>query len=490
MSVLLLFKLSSILLATTSGKWRYAILFFDCIFVVGAYFSIDLPSSLQVEFVLDEQMRCHANESMITSSCCNICLGLGSRRYNLFHALLYWTSSVLSLFSGWAIDRIGNRVSAVLFIILTSLGCNLFAIAGSPLLRNTSIMFPLMLFGRMLLGFGNGPLRIVQDRVVSHWFAGDSFVPLSFITLTRRGGALLNFLTTANISVHFSFTWSLWVGAIICSSGIVAALVMGFLDFHGTKQLDAESKIRLASRAIKISDITNIPKTFWIHVAMITFHSGTFVVFVANGSEYIQLRYGYSKVFASYVTGATYIGPVFLGPFVALLLKKIDCNGLVAMTITTFCIPVYLLLAYCPAIPPVILTVIIGVVYSFDVIIMWKVTIDMLPQAVFGTAAGIAMFAMRLIIGLMNLAVGSIIESTREHYRQEDIYAYQNALLLMTATSIMSVLCGILLNILDIRNGDGVNKRFVKIKPVEISDTTELVGNDNLNKQYSRNIEN
>ncbi|XP_069123046.1 lysosomal dipeptide transporter MFSD1-like [Argopecten irradians] len=468
-------------------KWRYAILFCDCVLVFGVYFCVDMPSSLQVDFVSGEEMHCQSNESMITGGCCDTCLGLGPTHYNLLHSFLYWTSSVLSLLSGYVIDRMGNRVSAVLIIILTSLGSNLFAIAGTEVLRNTSAMFPLMILGRMLLGFGDGPMRIVQDRVVAHWFAEDSVLAVSLVILTRRGGTLLNFLVTANIAVQFGFVWSLWIGAIICSMGILAAFWMAYLDARGTKKLDAESQKQMASRPIKITDITSIPKTFWIHVSMIGFHFCSFFSFVANASQYIQLRHGYSKVMASYVTGAAYIGPVFLAPLVALLLKRIDCNGLVATCATVFSIPIYLLLAYCPSIPPAVLTIAIGAVYTFDVIIMWQVTINLLPPAVFGTGAGIGVFIMRFSIGLMNLAVGTIVEDKNGRDYEQQIHAYQNALLLMTAVSIMSVASGILLNILDIRNGDGVNKRFIKIKEVEMSDTTELVMADKLNKQYTSN---
>ncbi|XP_033754815.1 major facilitator superfamily domain-containing protein 1-like [Pecten maximus] len=468
-------------------KWRYAILFCDCVLVFGVYFCVDMPSSLQVDFVNGEEMHCTANESMVTGGCCDTCLGLGPTHYNLLHSFLYWTSSVLSLLSGYAIDRIGNRVSAVLIIILTSLGSNLFAIAGTEVLRNTPVMFPLMIIGRMLLGFGDGPMRIVQDRVVAHWFAEDSVLAVSLVILTRRGGTLLNFLVTANIAVHLGFVWALWIGAIICSLGILAAIWMACLDVRGTSKLDDESQKQMASRPIKISDITNIPKTFWIHVSMIGFHYCSFFSFVSNGSQYIQLRYGYTKVMASYTTGAAYIGPVFFAPLVALLLKRIECNGLVATIATVFSIPIYLLLAYCPVIPPAVLTIAIGAVYTFDVIIMWQVTINLLPTAVFGTGAGIGVFVMRFSIGLMNLAVGSIVEDKHNRNHQEQIFAYQNALLLMTAVSIMSVACGILLNILDIRNGDGVNKRFLKSKSVEMSDTTELVVADKLNKEYASN---
>ncbi|XP_033762654.1 uncharacterized protein LOC117344115 [Pecten maximus] len=229
-------------------------------------------------------------------------------------------------------------------------------------------MFPMMIMGRMFLGFGDGPMRIVQDRVIAHWFAEDSVIAVSLVILTRRAGTMLNFMTTANIAVHFGFSSSLWMGAFICSIGIIAGVVLAILDYHGTRNLDEESQLEMASRPVKLSDITNLPKTFWIHVAMIGFHFCTFFSFVSNISQYIQLRYGYTKVVASYITGASYVGPVFFAPFVALLLRKIDCNGLMAMSATTLSIPVYLLMAYCPSIPPLVLTVSIGVVYTFDVV--------------------------------------------------------------------------------------------------------------------------
>ncbi|XP_069102052.1 lysosomal dipeptide transporter MFSD1-like [Argopecten irradians] len=385
-------------------RWRKVVLFLDGVFVIGIYFFIDIPSALQVEFVSDEVMRCHGNESMLTRACCETCLGLSSRRYSLLYATLYWGSAVLSLMSGCVIDRIGNRVSTVLFIILASLGCNLFALAGTPYLRNTSAMFPLMLTGRILLGFGNGPIRIVQNRVVSYWYAGDSYVAVGFVTLTRRLGAILNFAVTANIAVHFGFTWALFTGAMLCSCGILAVLAMVSLDFYGSKKLGLEKK----------------------------------------------RRHGHHSS----------------------VNRKIDCGGLVALAITTLSIPSLLMLAYCPNIPPVILTFTLGIIQLCIVTINGKITIDLVPQSVFGTVSGISLCVTRILMGLVNLAVGFIIQSTDE----VDQKAYQKALLLMTAISTLAVSFGIILNILDIRNGDGVNQRFVRTKCMKHADTDDREG--------------
>ncbi|OWF39998.1 hypothetical protein KP79_PYT19687 [Mizuhopecten yessoensis] len=153
------------------------------------------------------------------------------------------------------------------------------------------------------------------------------------------------------------------------------------------------------------------------------------------------------------------------------------------MSATTFSIPVYLMMAYCPNIPPLVLTVSIGIVYTFDVIIMWQVTINLLPPAVFGTGAGVAVFMMRFSIGLTNLSVGTIVENKESLGHQIQIHAYQDALLLMTGLSVMAVLSGVLLNIIDIRRGDGVNRRFMKEK-VKGLDTSVLILDDKLNKRY------
>ncbi|XP_033762004.1 uncharacterized protein LOC117343656 [Pecten maximus] len=114
---------------------------------------------------------------------------------------------------------------------------------------------------------------------------------------------------------------------------------------------------------------------------------------------------------------------------------------------------------------------------------MWQVTINLLPPAIFGTGAGVAVFMMRFSIGLTNLSVGTIVENKERLSHETQIHAYQHALLLMTALSVMAVLSGVLLNIIDIRRGDGVNRRFIKEK-VRGLDTTDLILDDKLNKRY------
>ncbi|XP_069114615.1 lysosomal dipeptide transporter MFSD1-like [Argopecten irradians] len=462
-------------------KWRYAILFCDCAMAAGLYFCVDMPSPLQIEFQGGKDIQCQVNETSTLGACCDTCLDLGPTRYNLLHAFLYWTSSITSLLSGYVTDRIGNSVSAVLIIILSSLGSLLFAIAGTVGVRGTSSMFPMMIVGRMLLGLSDGPLRIVQDRVIVHWFAEDSYLPISAVLLSRRSGTLLSFWTTENIAAYFGFSSALWIGFFLCMIGIVASLVLAVLDYHGTRTLDQASQQEMACRPVKLSDIVNLPTTFWIHISMLGFHYCTFFTFVANISQYIQLRYGYNKVQASYVTGASYIGPVFLSPFAALLLRKIDCNGLMAMLVIALSIPVYLLMIYCPSIPPLVPTLAIGIIYTFTVIIMWQVIMTLLPPAVFGTGAGMAIFLVRVSVGLTNLAFGAIVENKESPSLEIQIQAYQDALLLIVGFSVMSLLTGILLNVMDIRRGDGVNRRLLKDK---VKENTSIVSKDKLGKHY------
>ncbi|XP_033740172.1 probable galactarate transporter [Pecten maximus] len=171
-------------------RWRYLILICDCLLALGCYYNLGVPSAVQADIQGSGVSNCTRDNSSVSANttCCDECLGLGPQKYNLLFSVLSWTSAAVSIPGGYFIDKIGNKASAVLIPSIFTMGMVLFALAGSPAVRGTPYMFPLMLIGRMTLGFGTGPGRVLQNRVVSFWFRDNSVLPVSFLIFTIRSG--------------------------------------------------------------------------------------------------------------------------------------------------------------------------------------------------------------------------------------------------------------------------------------------------------------
>ncbi|OWF48484.1 Major facilitator superfamily domain-containing protein 1 [Mizuhopecten yessoensis] len=434
-------------------RWRYPILVCDCLLALGCYYNIGVPSALQADIQGSGDYNCtHNNVSgSAHATCCEECLGLGPQKYNLLFSVLSWTSAIVSIPGGFFIDKIGNRASAVLIPTIFSTGMLLFALAGSPVIRGTPYMFPLMLIGRMTLGFGTGPGRVLQNRVVSFWFRDNSVMPVSFLIFTIRSGNVLNFFLTANLAQWFGLPWSLWIGALVCCIGLVAGIGLAVLDSIGTKQLDEEARKQMESKPINLRDMKSFPSSYWYLIVMLTCFYSSVIPFVSNATKFFQDRYGYSKTDASYVNGAVY-DVALLAPIFGKILEKIDCHGIVGMVATLVTIPVYLTLAYVSQVSPLAMSICIGVTFNCNAIILWQAMMAMIPPTSYGTAAGLASSCMGIGMGTSALIVGTILGQKEEKDVDVRLQKYQYMLLLFACLTALSFLSAVFMNVSDIRS--------------------------------------
>lgn len=455
-------------------KWRYLILVCDCLLALGCYYNIGVPSALQADIQGFGGSNCtHGNSSVPTNgTCCEECLGLGPQRYNLLFSVLSWTSAAVSIPGGYIIDKIGNRASAILVPTIFTSGMVLFALAGSPAVRGSAYMFPLMLIGRMTLGFGTGPGRVLQNRVVSFWFRDNSVLPVSFLIFTIRSGNVFNFFLTANLAEWFGLPWSLWIGAFVCCTGVVAGVCLAVLDWVGTKQLDEDARKQMQSKPIRLSDLKSFPVSYWYLIVMLTCFYSSVIPFVSNATKFFQDRYGYSKTDASYINGAVYTVSL-LAPIMGKILEKLDCHGLVGMTASLLTIPLYLVLAYISQVPPLVMTICVGITFNCNAIILWQAMMSMIPPTSYGTAAGLASSCMGIGMGLSALTVGTILGHEEETDVDARLQKYRYMLLLFACLSAVSFISAVFMNVSDIRSDCCINRRLRKRKPSTDTDGSE-----------------
>ena len=173
-------------------SYRFIVLFFNCMLTFGSYYCFDMPSVLQ-NHIQHERIPCNGTQPNVTTNvtCCDDCLGLNARDYNLLYAIYAWTNAVLVIFAGFLIDKLGNSIGLFLFSSLCVIGSSIFTVGS--MLYGTSAMFPLMLLGRLLFGSGNGALTVVQNRLTSFWFEGKELALAFGVTLAfSRAGSVLS----------------------------------------------------------------------------------------------------------------------------------------------------------------------------------------------------------------------------------------------------------------------------------------------------------
>ena len=180
-----------VILKADHPSFRFIVLFFNCMLTFGSYYCFDMPSVLQ-QRIQDDRIPCNETaNSTKNSTCCDDCLGLSAKDYNLLYAIYAWTNAILVIFAGFLIDKLGNAIGLFLFSFLCVLGSSIFTVGS--MLYGTSAMFPMMLLGRLLFGSGNGALTVVQNRLTSFWFEGKELALAFGITLAfSRAGSVLS----------------------------------------------------------------------------------------------------------------------------------------------------------------------------------------------------------------------------------------------------------------------------------------------------------
>ncbi|CAL1531406.1 unnamed protein product [Lymnaea stagnalis] len=463
----------AILRASDRG-YRFLVLFFNCMLTFGSYFCFDMPSVLQDVFT--KTNNCTNGSEAVYSNCSDDGLGMSDADYNLLYAIYAWTNAVVVIGAGFLIDKLGNRVGVFLFSSLCLLGSSTFA-AGA-FLKGTSYLLPIMLFGRLLFGSGNGSLTIVQNRITAYWFRDKELAMAFGITLAfSRLGSVLNFFLTQMFEEAYGLKWTLWGGAMLCLLGFISAIIVTILDKHGVKELGDEGSLKSESKKLKITDVKHLSLSFWLVVlAIMFFYNGVFP-FVADASKFIQTKYKLDKKPASYVAGAIYDVSMIVSPFLGGLIDVFGKRGYIAMSTAVLTIPVFGLLAF-SYVHPLICTLWLGVTYSFAAASMWPSIPLVVSQTTLGTAMGLTTSVQMVGIGISNVIVGQILGKDDDTDDAGKLLRWKYVMIFLLGNTICCILAAFFLNVVDRRRGGILNiskhqKLLLARQKAEVNQTEE-----------------
>lgn len=407
-----------------------------------------MPSVLQEVFTGNS--TCSDN----STDCCHDCLGMSDQNYNLLYAIYAWTNAIMVIFAGFLVDKLGNKVGALLFSGLCVVGSCTFALA--VFFKGTAAMLPIMLIGRLIFGSGNGSLTIVQNRITSYWFK-DKELALAFgITLSfSRLGSVLNFFLTQHFENRFGLAWTLWGGAMLCGMGFLSSITVSYLDHRGMKELGEEGTTQSEAKKLKVSDIGKFSSQYWIIAFMIMFFYNGVFPFVADASKFIQNKYGYEKATSAYMAGAVYDVSMIISPFLGGVIDVIGKRGYLALACSILTIPVFGLLAF-TYVHPLVLTLWLGFTYSFAAATMWPSIPLVVSQATIGTAMGLTTSIQMIGIGISNLVVGAILGHTDDP--TERLKKWKYVMIYLLANSLACVASCVLINLVDLKKGGLLNQ--------------------------------
>ncbi|KAL5007802.1 hypothetical protein ScPMuIL_016608 [Solemya velum] len=402
-------------------RWRYLLLFFDCFLVFGCYLCADMPSGLQAELQGQQNKNC-TGVVPGNNTCCSDCLGLGPQRYNLLYAVFSWTFSFN--FHGSCNVRFMHFCS----------------VSNSRCARNE--------------------LHVSFDAVWS--YASWRWYGLCTGSSEPNPGILVQRSTCHDL-------WNCGFGnkngersdiprAIVCGSCFLSAVFFCITEKYGLEKIDKESLPTIMSKKVRFRDVCQFPASFWFVGCMIMFFYSAYLPFIANGSKFIQDRFGYPKTVSSYMTGALYDVSVLGSPWMGIFSDYVGYRAVTGTVGILLSVGMFPALFYLD-ISPIIFTVGLGVANVIAVTSMWPAVTLTVPIETVGTATGLVTCMLGVGVGITNLVTGKILDYVGHLSPQEQLSRWRDFQFTLMANATVAAMFGIVLNITDKLKGSPLNHK-------------------------------
>ncbi|KAI9916067.1 hypothetical protein PsorP6_008468 [Peronosclerospora sorghi] len=226
-------------------RLRWLVLFLSCMLMIGNYYCFDNPAALK------SQLQQHFSN-------------IPKSRYEFLFNLLYTLYSIpnilLPFFGGVLVDRYGVRMMLFTFSTAILIGQVIFA-TGCSLSS-----FNMMLFGRVVFGFGGESLGVAQGTLVAAWFKNSELALALGINLSvARLGSVINNELSPAVARDSSVSMALWVGVIMCLASSFAVLLLIPIDKRTETLAKVNQKEEKAVReSIRFSNVKHFSPAFWL----------------------------------------------------------------------------------------------------------------------------------------------------------------------------------------------------------------------------------
>jgi len=386
-----------------SGRpYRFTILIFISLIVLGSYFAYDSIGALAPTLI----EALHLDRSTIG---------------NLYTA--YSVAAVfIVFFGGMLYDRLGPRRASLLFCTLVLVGATIVALAHSGLE---------LFAGRLIFGAGSETLIAVQSAIISRWFKGKEMALAFGIALTiSRVGTLFSFNTEELIARYFgSYRTALWAAAGFCLVSVLCNLVYNAMDLHGEKVL-ALPKPEGGDKIV-FSDIKKFTSSYWFVVLLcVTFYSAIFpftalatdmfhdkwglpLTSEATGGFLVQVFDNFLHMFSTApgVTSIIIFASMIFAPFAGNLVDRIGRRATMMIVGSLMMIPAHLIMGITHW-NPLPSMIVLGAAFVLVPAAMWPSVPLVVEEKRVGTAFGLMTAIQNMGLGLFPLLNGKLRDVT------------------------------------------------------------------------------
>ncbi len=391
---------------------------------------------------------------------------------------------LMLLLAGVLVDKLGLKVSGILYGFLCFLGAALTALGASRGLPTVlgpgygwlhtafapswSPELKVMLLGRMIYGVGAEAILVVNNKVLARWFKGKELAFAYGLNLTiMRAGTYLAMWVQAPVAVAWGLRTSLWFAAALMAVGFSTYFVYLGLERAARGRVGAPGVMEGGAVAPEekfvLKDAFSFDASFWfITLLCVTFYSAVFP-FQSYAPDILVQKFGYSVT-----TGSRYVSFLILGTmiFTPLLGYYVDKRGKRATLMllgSLLLVPCHLVLGY-THFPPVIPIFLVGVALSLVPAALWAAIPMMVPESRLGTAFGVVGYVQNVGLFLFPYLAGRIADAHTTVVNGQPVVDYTSTMLMFASLGLVGFVFSVLLKIADARRKSGISIEKVLLK--------------------------
>jgi MFS family permease len=323
-------------------------------------------------------------------------LGFSDIDIGSLYSVYSFAAVFILIISGPIIDRIGVKVSILIFGALCSV---------AALVTALSTDLVVMLAGRLLLGIGAEPLIVAITTALAKWFKGKE-LGFAFginLTIARLGSFAADWSPTWGRSFYGNWSDPLYIAFIIGLTCLAGGVIYWFMESYADKNYELGS----AGDTDKFvfSDMFKFDKSFWyIVILCVTFYSAVFP-FRTFAIKFYMEAHGAGRELAGQLNSALIFASMIATPLFGLLADKIGKRASMMMFGSVLILPVYLLMVY-SGISLYVPIVMLGLAFSLIPAIMWPSVAYLVKQNRLGTAYSIMTLIQQLGVFTFNYLLG------------------------------------------------------------------------------------
>jgi len=323
-------------------------------------------------------------------------LGFSDVNIGSLNSIYSFAAVFILIISGPIIDRLGVKISIMVFATICSIAALVTAISTD---------LYVMLFSRLLLGIGAEPLIVAITTALAKWFKGKE-LGFAFginLTIARLGSFAADWSPTWGSSFYNNWSDPLYVAFIIGLTCVVGGLIYWIMESFAEKRYSLGE----ASETDKFvfSDLFKFDKSFWyIVILCVTFYSAVFP-FRTFAIKFYQEAHGATRELAGQLNSALIFASMIATPLFGLLADKIGKRATMMMIGSVLILPVYLMLVY-SGITLYVPIIMLGIAFSLIPAIMWPSVAYLVKQNRLGTAYSIMTLIQQIGVFAFNYLLG------------------------------------------------------------------------------------